>query len=277
MADNTTQVASPRAGQGILLALFLFLLTAASVWMFGQRTWWLAPLASRHGADIDRVFYVTLGITGVLFVLLQLGLGVLVFRFRHRGAATSGTHASRRLENRFALLAGALIFGVDITLFALGEIEWFKAWGPAPADSAIVEVTASQFMWHFRYAGKDGVFGRANPALISPDNAAGIDLNDPASKDDIVSANELHLEANRPVRVRLRSKDVIHSFFLPNLRVKQDVVPGMMIELWFVPTEEGQFEIVCNQLCGMFHHRMRGTVVVEKRERLESWLAELTQ
>jgi cytochrome c oxidase subunit 2 len=170
-----------------------------------------------------------------------------------------------------------LIFGVDITIFALGESEWFKAWGPAPGDSAVVEVTASQFMWHFRYPGKDGVFGRTSPALISPDNPAGIDANDVASKDDIVSANELHLENNRPIRLRLRSKDVIHSFFLPNQRVKQDVVPGMMIEIWFVPTQEGRFEIACNQLCGMFHHRMRGALVVEKRENLETWLVGLTQ
>jgi cytochrome c oxidase subunit 2 len=277
MADNTTSVVSPRAGQGVLLAVFLFALTAASIWLFAQRTWWFVPSASRHGAEIDRVFNVTLGITGLLFALLQAGLGWLVLRFRHRGADTSGKPVRRRLENRFAVVAGVLIFGVDITIFALGESEWFKAWGPAPGDSAVVEVTASQFMWHFRYPGKDGVFGRTSPALISPDNPAGIDANDVASKDDIVSANELHLENNRPIRLRLRSKDVIHSFFLPNQRVKQDVVPGMMIEIWFVPTQEGRFEIACNQLCGMFHHRMRGALVVEKRENLETWLVGLTQ
>lgn len=277
MADNTTSVVSPRAGQAVLLAAFLFALTAASIWLFAQRTWWFVPLASRHGAEIDRVFNVTLGITGLLFVLLQAGLGWLVFRFRHRGADTSGKPVRRRLENRFAFVAGVLIFSVDITIFALGESEWFKAWGPAPADSAVVDVTASQFMWHFHYPGKDGVFGRTSTALISPDNPAGVDATDAASKDDIVSANELHLENNRPVRLRLRSKDVIHSLYLPNQRVKQDVVPGMMIEIWFVPTEEGRFEIACNQLCGMFHHRMRAALVVEKREDLETWLVGLTQ
>jgi len=271
MPDNHSRVSS-RSGQGILLALFLLILTAWSIWLFGQRIYWLTPLASRHGADIDRVFNITLVITGVLFILMQLGLAALVLRFRHRGGDTA-LPAKRRSEHRFALIAGALIFGVDITLFALGESEWFKAWGPAPENSAAVEALASQFMWHFRYAGPDGKFGKTSAALIAPDNPVGLDDKDPAGKDDIVAANELHLEAGRPVRIALRSKDVIHSFYLPNHRVKQDVVPGMAIEVWFVPEREGQYEIACNQLCGMFHHRMRGALVVEKRQSLETWLA----
>jgi len=277
MADKTTMAVPSRAGQGILLAVFLLILTVASIWLFSQRTWWTVPLASRHGADIDRVFNVTLAITGVLFVLLQLGLAGLVFRFRNRGTDTPDKPPRSRVEYRFALVAGLLIFGVDITLFALGESEWYKAWGAAPADAALVEVNAAQFIWNFRYAGADGVFGKLSPTLITADNPIGLDDKDPAAADDIVSANELHLEANRPVRLQLKSKDVIHSFFVPNFRVKQDVVPGMMIEIWFVPTEEGRFELACNQLCGMFHHRMRAAVVVENRESLESWLAEMKQ
>ena len=222
------------------------------------------------------MFYITLAITGVLFVLLQLLLAVLVARFRNRGVDTPRP-IRHRLENRFALTAGILIFGVDITIFALGESNWFKAWGPAPPDAAIVEVNASQFMWHFRYPGKDGLFGRTDRSLLTSDNPIGLDFADPASRDDVITANELHLAGNQPVRLKLKAKDVIHNFYLPNFRVKQDLVPGMMIELWFVPNQEGRFEIACNQLCGLLHHKMRGFLIVESGENVERWLAEMAE
>ena len=275
---NTSAVGRSRHPiQGVTLSIFLLLLTLASVWLFTQRYWWMTPVASDHGREIDYMLYVTLGITGVLFVLLQLFLALVTVRFRNRGADTAAKAVRSHVENRFALIAGILILGVDLTVFALGESRWFDVWRPAPKDSAIVEVTASQFMWHFRYPGKDGTFGRASQELISIDNPVGLDLGDAASTDDVVVANELHIEGNRPVRLLLKAKDVIHSFYLPNFRVKQDVVPGMHIEVWFVPREEGRFEIVCNQLCGMLHHKMRGFLVVEPAEKVQAWLAELPQ
>jgi cytochrome c oxidase subunit 2 len=260
--------------QGPLLALFFLLLVVISSGLFLQRRWWLPELASVHGVDVDRVFLVTLVITGILFIGLQLLLGWFSLRYSDGHGRVTRHWIGPKLEKRFAWTAGVIIFGVDIMIFALGESQWFKAWGAPPPDASVVEVTAEQFMWHFRYAGKDGSFGRTEPRLVSITNPLGIDVSDPASRDDIVSTNQLHLAEDVPVRLQLRAKDVIHSFFLPNLRVKQDVVPGMKIEIWFQPAESGQYEIACAQLCGLGHYRMRAFLTVEPQAQLEKWLAD---
>ena len=137
-----------------------------------------------------------------------------------------------------------------------------------------MEVTTEQFAWNVRYPGKDGTFGRTEPRLIGWNNPLGLNKKDPAGRDDVVLLNDLRLPVNRPARIRLRSKDVIHSFFLPNLRVKQDAVPGMTIDIWFVPTEVGTFEIACTQLCGFGHYQMRGLLQVMPPDEFEKWLKE---
>jgi cytochrome c oxidase subunit II len=260
--------------QGPMLAVFLVFLILASSWLFTQRRWWMPDLASIHGADIDRVFGVTLAISGVLFIILQGTLGYLAFRYGDKRADRARYWIRPRLEKRFALIAGIIIFGVDVTIYALGESGWFKAWGPAPPGTPVIEVMGEQFAWNFRYAGPDGVFGKTDPMFISSTNPFGIDRTDPAAKDDIISINQLHLPEGRPIRVRIRSHDVIHSFYLPYQRIKQDAVPGMQIELWFVPRKPGQFEIACSQLCGLGHYRMRAFLTVEPQEAYENWLSE---
>jgi cytochrome c oxidase subunit 2 len=262
--------------QGAMLAVFLVLLVVISSWLFMQRQWWLPEVASVHGVDIDRVFLITLVITGVLFIVLQLLLAYLSVRYRDQQGQRVRHWIRPGLEMRFALTAGLIIFGVDIALFALGESQWFKAWGPAPPDAEIVEATGEQFAWNFRYAGTDRAFGRTEPRLISVSNPLGIDPGDPAGKDDIISINQLHIPENKPVRLLLRTKDVIHSFFLPNLRVKQDVVPGMKIEIWFEPARAGQYEIACVQLCGLGHYRMRAFLTVEPQAAFDTWIEEFT-
>ena len=252
------------------------MLVLLSYWLFTQRDWWMPEVASVHGPAIDRVFSTVLVITGILFALLQLSLAVLVLKFGRRGDGRA-THWDRPRFEWFAVAAGVIIFGVDVTVYSLGESEWLKAWGPAPEGSAIVEVTGEQFMWNFRYPGKDGVFGKTEPRLISATNPLGIDPADPASADDVLSSNQLHLSQGKPVVLRLRSKDVIHSFNLPNFRVKQDTVPGMRIDLWFIPTRQGQFEIACNQLCGLAHYRMRAFLTVEPQETFDQWLSQMAQ
>jgi cytochrome c oxidase subunit 2 len=272
---NSSAAAGPT--QGRLFAIFLVLLVVMSTWLFLQRRWWLPQLASVHGADIDRVFLVTLTISGVLFILLQGVLAWFAFRYHSSESGRARYWILPRLERRFALAAGLLIFGVDVTVFALGESQWFKAWGPSPEGTPIIEVTGEQFSWNFRYPGADGAFGKTDPMLVSAANTLGIDKGDPASHDDVLSINQLHLPAGKPVRLRIRAKDVIHSFYLPNQRVKQDAVPGMQIELWFVPTEEGQFEIACSQLCGLGHYRMRAYLTVEPQQAFDKWLSESAQ
>ncbi len=260
-----------------MLAVFLVLLVILSLWLFSQRRWWIPELASMHGLASDRVFSVTLVVTGILFVLLQLTLAALVIKFRRRGDAKAQYWVKPRLEKRFAFVAGIIILLVDATIFDLGESEWFKFWGAAPADAAVIEVTGEQFVWSFRYPGADGVFGKTEPGLISTNNPLGIDSADPASADDVLSLNQLHLPEGRPVILRLRSKDVIHSLFLPNFRVKQDAMPGMRIDLWFIPTRQGQFEIACNRLCGLAHYRMRAFLTVESQETFNNWLSQMAQ
>jgi len=170
-----------------------------------------------------------------------------------------------------------LIFGMDVTLYDLGESRWFGKWSAPPADAPIIEVTGEQFMWNFRYPGADHTFGRTELKFISGTNPLGLDESDPAAKDDIVSTNILHLVENKPVRLRLRSKDVIHSFNLPYQRMRQDVVPGMMIEYWLVPNKTGKFEIVCSQVCGLGHYRMKAFLTVETQQEFDKWLGELAQ
>ena len=266
-----------RSARGPMLAVFLVFIILASLWLFLQRRWWLPQLASIHGVDIDRVFMVTLAITGVLFVLLQGTLAYFAFRYGDKSGDRARYWIRPRLEKRFAVVAGIIIFGVDVTLFALGDSNWLRAWGPFPAGTPIVEVMAEQFAWNFRYAGPDGVFGKTDPALISSTNPFGLDKTDPASKDDILSINQLHLPEGKPIRLRIRSHDVIHSFFLPYQRIKQDAVPGMQIEIWFVPNRVGEYEIACSQLCGLCHYRMQAQLTVESQDAFEKWLREAEQ
>src|SRR5205814_4191351 len=210
--------------------------------------------------------------------VLQGVLAYLIFTYSERRQTGRARYWIRpRLEKRFALAAGILIFGVDVTIYALGESGWLRSWGPAPPETPIIEVMGEQFVWNFRYAGPDGVFGRTDPSLITGTNPFGQDKADPAAKDDILSINQLHLPEGKPVRMRIRSHDVIHSFYLPYQRIKQDAVPGMQIELWFVPDRSGQFEIACSQLCGLGHYRMRAFLTVESEEAYEKWLTEMAR
>jgi cytochrome c oxidase subunit 2 len=129
-----------------------------------------------------------------------------------------------------------------------------------------------QFAWNIHYPGPDGKFGRTDNTLVSAENPLGLDRKDPDAKDDLVTPNQLHLPVDRPVLVRLSSKDVIHSFGLYEMRVKQDAIPGMQIPVWFTPTRVGEYEISCSQLCGLGHYRMRGFVTVESQADFQAWL-----
>jgi len=158
----------------------------------------------------------------------------------------------------------------------MGQRVWAGIYfADAPANATIIQVTGEQFAWNFQYAGPDQQFGRVDTKLITQTNTIGIDRTDPIGKDDIVSIGQMHVPVGKPVRVRLRSKDVIHSFFLPNFRVKQDAVPGMGIEVWFTPTIPGEYEIACAELCGLGHYRMKAALTVDaSEEKFNQWLQE---
>lgn len=236
---------------------------------------WLPPLASAHGAGIDRMLRYLLISVGGLFVVGNVVLGYFIWRFS-RGGPPTYRLASPKVERRWSLVPVVVMTLIaEGGVFALGLPVWRNFYAAAPPpNSLVVEVTAEQFAWNVRYPGEDGTFGRTEPRLISLDNPLGLDKSDPAARDDIVLLGRVHLQIDRPARIRLRSKDVIHSFFLPNFRVKQDAVPGMTIDIWFVPTKLGTYEIACAQHCGFGHFQMRGVLQVMSAEDFDRWMKE---
>jgi cytochrome c oxidase subunit 2 len=248
---------------GLALLIVLSLVTLAICYFFGQN--WLPLLASAQGADIDHQLKLNLVVLGILFFGTQLGLGLFVWRFRERGAkpnSVSTAEASARTELMWLLVAASLFLGTNFiasALWAEGRIQGASS----EKNSVQVEVDAVQFRWYFRYPGPDGKFGRTRPELqdASEGNPLGIDRADPDSKDDIVSST-LILPANRNVDLTLKAQDVIHSFFVPAFRVKQDAVPGQIIKIHFTPTRAGEFDIACAELCGLGHYKMNAKLKV---------------
>jgi cytochrome c oxidase subunit 2 len=162
---------------------------------------------------------------------------------------------------------------VLLVVFALPI--WFSrtAAQPSQTQAVVVRVVAEQFAWNVHYPGADGLFGETAIALVSPTNPLGLDRQSPAGRDDVTDVNRIHLPVHRPAIVHLSSKDVIHSFGVPAMRVKRDANPGLSGPVWFTPSERGTFEIACSQLCGLAHFRMRGTIVVESDAAFAEYLA----
>ena len=258
-----------------LLALLIALIALVSMYIFAAGPWQFPIHISEIGAAYDHQFMVTLVICGVVFFLSQMGLSYMVFRFRDR----SGARASYREGNSKSALVwtailAVFIFGIDMMAELSGEHIWSDVHlSPAPAGALQIEVNGQQFAWNFRYPGPDGKFGRTKPELMkeSLGNPLGLDPDDPASKDDLVMPI-MAVPVNRPVEISLRSKDVIHSFFVRELRIKQDVVPGMETRLHFTASTVGRYEIPCSQLCGLGHYQMRSFLQVMSQEDFAKWL-----
>src|SRR2546430_7189569 len=247
---------------GRLLGIAIWVITIASVWMFVSGKWWFPKSISEHGGRVDSQFMITMIVVGVAFTAAQVGLGWVVFKFRDNAGAQRATysHGNNRLEVVWTV-ATAIIF---ISLAVMGQRVWASLnLHSAPAGSLQVEVVAQQFSWNFHYAGKDNVFGRTDPNLIDDSalNYVGLDDTDPNAKDDSV-VSTLAIPVNRPVELILMSKDVTHSFWVPQLRFKQDLVPGMGIHVHFTATKVGKYELACAELCGMNHYKMKSFMLV---------------
>jgi cytochrome c oxidase subunit 2 len=257
--------------EGLLFALATVVLVAVATFYFTKP--WLPPLHSDRGA-IDTAIFWTLLVTGIVFIVTNLLLAWFSYRFADApGARAAYWHDNPRLEWTWTLVTAAIL---AVFLFkALGL--WAKVNAAAPDDALVVEVTGQQFAWNVRYTGKDGRLGRTDHTQASQENPIGLVKEDPASADDVLLLNQLYLPQGRPVRVQLRSMDVLHSFFLPHFRVKQDAVPGMNTHTWFTPTQTGDFEIACAEHCGLGHYRMRGQVHVVPAADFEARLAEAAQ
>jgi len=254
------------------LALLLWLMATATVVIFIERVWWFPELVSEQGKVIDQQFILTFIVVGLVFFLAQVALGYFIWRYRARGAERATYwHESPKLEVTWTVLTAIVFIGLGLQ----GNRVWAELRASdAPPDALTIEVVPQQFAWNIRYPGPDGTFGRTAAALINDaaSNPLGLDDKDPATRDDIVAINQMAVPVHRPVRVILRSKDVTHSFFVPQLRVKQDAVPGMAIMIHFTATKVGEYEIACAELCGMQHYKMRGRLLVMSETDFESWL-----
>ncbi len=250
--------------------VFLFFFTLLTLYLFAAKTWWFPVSITAFGREIDRQFARTFLIVGVVFVLSQLVLGWLVFRYRDRGGRASYSHGNNAMEILWTLATAVLFVGLGV----YAERSWAEVHFRGAAPGAIqIEVQGQQFAWYFRYPGPDGKFGRIDPRLVndSTQNYFGLDANDPAAKDDLV-VPVLAVPVNREVELILRAKDVTHSFFVRELRLKQDAVPGMMIRIHFTATQTGTYEIACAELCGLGHHRMRSFLQVMSDTDYQKWL-----
>lgn len=269
MAEPVIHGDAPRSARQLSLVMLLLVAGGGALsFLVARRYWWLPPAASTQADDIDRLFAATLAVTGLVFILVHVLLAYLIWSGARRRSADHW-HDNRTLELSYTLAPAAIL----LTLIAMGGAVWARIHQSAPEGALVVEVRAEQFGWIFRYPGPDGQFGRTDPAMIDTRaNPLGLVRTDPAAADDIIT-RELHLVEGRPVHVRLRSKDVLHSFFIPQFRVKQDAVPGMTIDVVFRPTRAGSYEIACAELCGVGHYIMRGRVVVEAQGAFDAWLA----
>jgi cytochrome c oxidase subunit 2 len=260
---------------GLALLCIIWLITFVSTYFFIAKTWWLPKGVAAAAAGIDHQFTFTYILMGIVFVAAQGALGYLVWKYRETKAARTVpySHGNTKLEVLWTTLTAILFIGLNLMGTRIWAAERFE---PARAGAVPVEVTGMQFAWYFRYPGPDGKYGMTRADLMDPstggEGAVGLDTADPAAKDDVVTGT-MYLPVNRQVDLSLRAVDVIHSFFVPNFRFKQDAVPGLVIRMHFTPTEVGDYEIACAELCGLGHYKMHGIVKVVSQEDFDKWIA----
>jgi cytochrome c oxidase subunit 2 len=255
--------------QGIALAIVSVLFVVGALAVTFSGIWWLPPLASNWGS-LDTMLVITLIVTGVAFVGVNVALAYFVFRYRHReGSQAVFQPEHHKLERTLIILTT-----IGIVVLLAPGLFVYSEFIHAPSDAMVVDVVGQQWTWGYRYAGSDGVLGRTDPRRIGPQNLFGIDPEDPAGQDDVLvyPGGALHLPLGRPILLELRAKDVLHSFYVPQFRIKMDTVPGLVTHLWFIPTKTGTFEVLCAELCGIGHFNMKSAVVVESEQEFENWL-----
>ena len=235
----------------------------------------MPPVASEHGPALDQLNVLVHWLMLILFVVWGAYFVYVLFRFRASRSPKASYHGAQTHASTYGEIA---IVAVEILLLLAFSIPAWSRWTTIPGkekNPLEIRVVAEQFAWNVHYPGPDGIFGRSDVKLVSSTNPLGLDPNDPHGKDDVTTLNQLHIEAGRPVIIHLSSKDVIHSFNLPVMRVKQDAIPGMDVAIHFTPTRANvseTWEIACAQLCGLGHYRMRGMLLVHGKGQLASWL-----
>jgi cytochrome c oxidase subunit 2 len=252
------------------IALALILVVVGSVLFHVLSPWWWTPIAS-NWRYIDDTIMITFWITGIVFMAVVLFTAYCLIRFRHRPGQTAVYEPeNKRLEWGLTI---ATAIGVAAML-APGLFVW-NHFITVPKEATEVEALGQQWQWSYRLPGKDGKLGISGTQNVSSDNPLGLSSHDPDAKDDIViEAADLHLPLGKPVKLLMRSVDVIHDFYVPEFRAKMDIVPGMVTYVWFTPTKTGTYEVFCAEFCGTGHYSMRGKVVVDNDSDYQTWLGE---
>lgn len=260
----------------MLLAVVLIVIVIGSVLFHFVSPWWTTPLAS-NWQRMDDMLTITLVITGIFFVVINVFIAYTLLRYRHRDGQGQGRgqghSAAYEPENKKLerWLIGITTLGI-MALLAPGLVVYAN-YVNAPRDAIVLEVLGQQWQWRYRFTGVSGKLGASDARFVNAANPFGLDPGDPAGQDNIlVAGNEVHLPLNKPVKVLLRSHDVLHDFYVPPFRARMNIVPGQVSTFWFTPTKAGRYEALCAQLCGIGHANMRGFVVVEDETAFQAWL-----
>ncbi len=271
MGNSKSRHKAGSAAPAALFALAIVILVSATVLVFMSHQYAAPAPITADARSVDNQFHLTLWLVGILFALAQLALAFAVLRFRDRGQRAHSFSGNNALEVLWTTAAVVLFLGLG----ALGRKAWAAVrYTPSVPGSIQIEVTGMQFQFVFRYPGPDGKFGRLDPALVSAStgNPLGLDENSPEGKDDIVTSGTLAVPVGHPIELLIRSQDVIHDFFVRELRLQQDAVPGLVIPIHFTPDRIGDYDIVCTQLCGLGHQKMHAVLQVMSEPDYENFL-----
>lgn len=286
IAKGTSNQQVDEKGNSMNAFLFMVFLVVT----FGLMFWYsyayfdeyTPPVASEHGVLTDNLFWVTMAVTGIVFLITH----VLLFWFSYKYQYKKNTFALYYPHNNKLEILWTIVPAIVLTLLVFTGLKaWSDITSKAPENAEVVEIMGYQFAWRTRYPGTDGQLGSYDFRLINVDNEFGMDLSDKASFDDFMP-REIHIPKGQPVQFKIRARDVLHSVFAPHFRLKMDAVPGMQTTFWFVPTKtteemraetgnpEFNYEIACTEICGRGHFSMKMTVVVEEPEAYEKWYGE---
>ena len=252
----------------MVVAVVLLLLIFGSVLFHFVSPWYFTPIASNWGT-IDDTISITFWVTGIVYVAITLFMAYSLIRYRYRKEARAAYEPENKKLEWWLLVLTTV--GVAAML-APGLFVWAK-FVDVPKDAAVVEVVGQQWNWSYRLPGNDGKLGTVDSRYVSDANPFGMNPADANGQDDVlVSSPELHLPVGKPVKLLLRSKDVLHNFSVAEIRGKMDLVPGLVTHFWFTPTRTGKFDLLCEELCGIGHFAMRGRMVVEEADAFQAWL-----
>jgi cytochrome c oxidase subunit 2 len=250
------------------IAVVVALLILGSVLFHLLSPWYFPEIASNWGS-IDTAIDVTFWVTGAVFVAVNGFMVYAIVKYRQGQRPRADYEPENaRLEKHLTIWTAVGI----AALLAPGLYAWSQ-FVTIPQEAAVVEALGTQWQWAYRFPGRDGVLGTTEVRFVNANNQFGINPEDPYGRDDVLVADPtMHLPMGQPIKMVLRSHDVLHDFFVPEFRARMNLVPGLVTYFWFTPTREGEFEVYCAQLCGSGHYAMRGSVVVEDRAAFDAWL-----